>query len=179
MSSCDCRGVSPARWNAHHGVHTRAIRSLKAGGACTAGRGRSRLEQELEQANARRPVPSRGGCICGKALGKSKRARGEFWPLTHPPTTFFWAAPCTETAGLSSVAQAPRSWELGGVAVQSRLASARAQNTTSDPPTGHLGHGGVRYRYTGGPFPCPLPGGTQHVVLHLLRYTTWISNCRI
>jgi hypothetical protein len=40
------------------------------------GGGRSRLEHELEQANARRPAPSRGECICGKALGKSKRARG-------------------------------------------------------------------------------------------------------
>jgi hypothetical protein len=41
------------------------------------GRGRSRLEQELEQATARRPAPSRGKYICGKALGKSKRGRGE------------------------------------------------------------------------------------------------------
>ena len=42
--------------------------------ACTAGRGRSRLEHELEQANARRPAPSRGECVCGKALGKSQGA---------------------------------------------------------------------------------------------------------
>jgi hypothetical protein len=47
---------------------------------CPAERGRSRLEQELEQANARRPAPSRGECIYGKGLGKSKRARGAHRP---------------------------------------------------------------------------------------------------
>jgi hypothetical protein len=60
-----------------HKGYTFKIKAVKIRwGACTGKGERSRLSGKLEQANARRPAPSRGACVCGKALGKSKRARG-------------------------------------------------------------------------------------------------------